>query len=114
MSRRRTAADRRYSASPRGKYAAHKANASRRGVAFNLSFAQWWSIWEGSGQWTRRGNRRGLWCMARIGDVGGYEMGNVRIVRHETNTAERNRVVADAIRSGLGIISSVSSSEAPF
>jgi hypothetical protein len=106
---------RRYLETPKGKYAIHKKNAARRGVPFNLTFEQWWDIWERSGKWEKRGNRRGQYCMARNGDLGAYEIGNVRIERHETNTAERNRSVVDKLHAGLGLRRTIrNSEEAPF
>ncbi len=106
---------RRYAVTPRGRYVRHKANANRRGVPFNLTFSEWWAIWQESGAWEKRGNRQGQYCMARNGDRGGYEVGNVRIVRMETNTAERNRSVVDRGLAGLGVTSSVvGGEEAPF
>jgi hypothetical protein len=115
MSRRRSEADRRYWSTPKGKYSKHKANAVRRGVAFSLTFQEWWRIWEQSGKWGKRGNRRGMYQMCRIGDLGGYELGNVYIGKHEQNTADRNRsVVVNILAAGLRIERSVISEEAPF
>lgn len=111
---RRYRANKRYWSTPKGKYQRHKANATRRGVAFSLTFEEWWDLWESSGRWGRRGNKKGQYCMARNGDLGAYEVGNVRIVKHETNTAERNRSVVDKLHAGLGIARSVESEEAPF
>lgn len=48
-------------------------------------------IWEASGKWHLRGNKRGEYCMCRPGDKGAYEIGNVKIVLNEENRAERNR-----------------------
>ena len=70
-------------------YQAQKDNAKRRGIAFELSFEQWWSIWESSGFWEQRGRGRGLYCMGRIGDKGTYRVGNVKIITHETNSGEK-------------------------
>jgi hypothetical protein len=110
----RSERDRRYWATPKGKYQKHKVNAGRRGVPFNLTFEQWWAIWEASGKWALRGNRRGRYCMARNGDLGAYEVGNVRIEKHETNTGERNRSVVDKLHAGMGIKKTTVSKEAPF
>jgi hypothetical protein len=105
---------RRYRKTPRGKFVRHKLNAAFRGIPFNLTFEQWWSIWEKSGKWEQRGNKKGQYCMARYGDIGGYEAGNVRIEKLETNVAERNRTVKDKMKKGLKITKSVESEEAPF
>lgn len=104
----------RYRQSPKGKYARHKMNSANRGVPFNLSFEQWWTIWMQSGKWHLRGNRKGQYVMARTADRGAYEIGNVRIEKHEGNVAERNRTVADRIKQGLKITKTTLSDEAPF
>ncbi len=114
MARKRNEGDRRYFASPKGKYCQHKANAARRGVAFSLSFDEWWALWEESGKWKRRGNKRGMYQMCRRLDRGGYALGNVYIGLMEGNVAERNRTAVDYLRVGLGISSSLESEEAPF
>ena len=64
-------------------------NARVRGIPFLMTFDQWWSIWERSGHWHKRGRKRGQYVMARYGDRGGYEVGNVRIVTVRENHAER-------------------------
>jgi hypothetical protein len=43
-----------------------------------------------SGKWSQCGNRHGEYCMARFGDQGAYEIGNVRICSFEENCAERS------------------------
>jgi hypothetical protein len=80
-----------YRHTPRGKYTRHKVNAKRRGVAFLLTFEQWWHIWDVSGKWPLRGNRAGMYAMLRIADAGPYSVANVYIARMEVNTCECNR-----------------------
>ena len=75
----------------RWKFNEQRSAARKRGVEWVMSFDEWWSIWQSSGQWANRGCRRGQYVMARRGDVGAYEFGNVEIVRHEANVAEGNR-----------------------
>jgi hypothetical protein len=92
---RRRAIERRYrekhSKNPKFLYAAHRQNARWRNIPFLLTFEEWTEIWVASGKWEQRGSRRGQYCMARPGDQGAYEVGNVRIVLAEDNRAERNR-----------------------
>ena len=81
----------RYDATPRGKFTKHKKNAKRRGIEFLLTFEQWWRIWHRSGRWEQRGNGTAdEFVMSRKGDAGPYAVGNVAIVRHAENAAERN------------------------
>lgn len=72
-------------------YSCHKANAKYRGIAFLLTFEEWVCLWLDSGKWELRGTKRGQYVMARPGDQGAYEVGNVFICLAEENRAERNR-----------------------
>lgn len=45
-------------------------------------------LWLESGRWDRRGPRKGQYVMARHGDKGAYEIGNVRICSQEENHRE--------------------------
>lgn len=73
------------------RYIEHLCNARQRGIPFLLTFEQWAEIWRLSGKWDQRGARKGQYVMARPGDRGAYEVGNVVICRAEENRAERNR-----------------------
>lgn len=86
--------DRRYRATPRGKYTRHKVNARKRGIPFELTFQQWWSIWHESGFFHKIGSRRGRYCMQRLGDRGAYCVGNVKIGPWLQNLADARRVSA--------------------
>jgi hypothetical protein len=63
-------------------------NAMSRGVGWKLNFADWWSVWEESGKWMKRGIYRGEYVMSRPGDTGPYELGNVLIVTNGDNVRE--------------------------
>lgn len=84
---------RKWRASPKGKFAEQKRHARERGVAWELTYAQWWGVWTRSGNWAKRGNVRGKFCMCRKGDEGPYAIGNVYIGTWSQNTVERNRTV---------------------
>lgn len=77
-----------YARTPLAKFAAHKASAAERGIPFELTLEQWWTIWNESGHYHERGVRVGQYNMARKYDRGGYTLGNVDIVtvsdNHET------------------------------
>jgi hypothetical protein len=79
-----TRRDRRYRLTPRGRYTQHKRRAKVKGVGFFLTFAEWWRLWEPF--WELRPH----YVMARYGDTGPYELGNVRVVARGENTVERN------------------------
>ena len=72
----------------RHKYACHKSKAKARGIEFNLTYEEWWSIWQKSGQWENRGCKRGQYVMSRYNDVGPYAVGNVFIQLQEENRRE--------------------------
>lgn len=55
-----------------------KTNAILRGIEWNLTLWQWWTIWQESGHWDDRGVGRG-YCMCRKGDQGSYSVDNVYI-----------------------------------
>lgn len=65
-----------------------RAAAKMRGVAFDLTFEQWFAIWSRSGKLSDRGCKTGQYVMARYNDVGPYAVGNVKIIRHAENTQE--------------------------
>lgn len=60
-------------------FTSHRKNSYKRGIEFKLSFIEWWRIWQESGKWGLRGRGIGRYCMARFGDKGPYEVGNVVI-----------------------------------
>jgi hypothetical protein len=63
-------------------------------IEFNLTFDQWFKIWQDSGHWEQRGIRKGQYCMSRYNDIGNYEVGNVFIQPVQQNTK-------DAIKAGI-------------
>jgi len=71
------------------KYDKHKSHAKEREIEFLLTFDEWMKIWIDSGHWHERGATRGKYVMARIGDVGPYQVGNVKIILHEENLSEK-------------------------
>ena len=75
----------------RRRYWRQKRHAARRNIPFLLTFEQWSDLWRESGKWDQRGRFHGQYCMARYGDKGAYEIGNVRICLSEENRAEGNK-----------------------
>lgn len=73
---------------PRGIYSTQKRKAAQRNIEWLLSFDEWWDIWQASGHWEQRGNRKGYYCMSRHGDTGPYSVENVYINLFELNTKE--------------------------
>lgn len=67
------------------KFKSHRANAEARGIAFRLTFAEWWSVWEP--HWPRR--HLDSLAMCRDGDEGDYALGNVHITTRTENLHEQ-------------------------
>lgn len=63
--------------------------AAVRGIEWQLSLQQWWSAWQESGRWAQRGRRKGLYVMARNGDVGPYALGNIYFTTLEQNSSDQ-------------------------
>lgn len=83
------AAKRAYKRTPKGRFAAHKRRAKLKGIPFLMTFDQWWALW--APHWDKRGVGRGSMVMARNGDIGAYEVGNVRITTNEANISEAHK-----------------------
>ena len=88
---------RRYGRAPFLAYHNHRYNSRRRNIAFKFTFVQWWAMWEP--HWERRGRQgdRLELVMARHGDVGAYELGNVSITSHSNNMIEWHAIRGHAV-----------------
>lgn len=64
--------------SPLNAFREQKRNAKLRAIDWQLSFKDWWDIWQESGKWSLRGRGKG-YCMGRHGDDGAYTKDNVYI-----------------------------------
>jgi len=64
------------------------AQARMRNIPFTITFDEWLKLWVDSGKWEQRGRRKDQYCMSRIGDKGGYELGNVFIQSQADNVRE--------------------------
>ena len=74
----------------RHKYACHKSKAKDRGIEFNLTYEEWWDIWQKSGKWEQRGAGMNQYVMSRYNDKGAYIVGNVFIQLASENKREGN------------------------
>lgn len=68
------------------KYKVHRTNAKQRGVEFKLTFDEWMSWWIATGHYHERGREVGKYVMARKGDQGAYELGNIECVQAQVNS----------------------------
>src|SRR5882724_3182583 len=72
-------------------YFHHKSRAKYRGIKFDISLKEWENWWKdqlGPDWISKRGNRRGKYVMARIGDQGSYRLGNIKCILTEENVKE--------------------------
>lgn len=69
---------------PEGKWLDHKHRAKQCGINFNITFEDWWELWQP--HWGQRGI--GGMVMCRFNDEGAYEVGNVRIDTQANNNRE--------------------------
>jgi hypothetical protein len=70
------------------RYNEQKYRATNRGIQFNLTFEQWYDIWDQSGKWEQRGCKKDNYVMSRIGDTGAYDVGNVFVQLHTSNARD--------------------------
>lgn len=73
---------------PIGAFNSQRHKAKKRGVAWKLTLAEWWSIWETSGQFLHRGVGHNKYVMSRYNDTGPYAVGNVFIQKADENNKE--------------------------
>jgi hypothetical protein len=71
-----------------------RSSAKYRGVEFRLTFEEWRDWWLATGHVDERGKLRGQWVMARPGDAGAYEVGNLECMRAEDNVRQQNELRA--------------------
>lgn len=70
-------------------------NARHRGIGWELTVWQWWTIWQQSGHWNERGRGTGCYVMCRHGDHGPYKVGNVFIELSTVNVSQRSNRKTD-------------------
>jgi hypothetical protein len=90
MGRAMTAAGVHYERTPLGAFGRQRFNAKTRGIGWELTFWEWWTIWQQSGHWEQRGRGNG-YVMCREGDSGPYAVGNVFIATAAKNSSDGQR-----------------------
>lgn len=73
---------------PWAKFTEQKWAAKRRCIPWEITFEEWWHVWEESGKWEQRGRGTGKYVMCRRNDSGAYAPDNVYIGLYETNARE--------------------------
>jgi hypothetical protein len=72
-------------------YNTQRSTAKGRGIAFLLSYAEWLDWW--GNDIANRGCKEGQLCMARVGDIGPYEVGNI----YKATQAQNMDLVRDRV-----------------
>lgn len=85
---------------PARAYFCQRHNAGIRGIKWDISFPEWWSIWEESGKYHLRGRVKGEYAMARFGDTGSYSKDNVYICLASENSKDYYRYTPKEIIAG--------------
>lgn len=78
-----------YDPKPSFRYAHQRQNSKKRNIPWQITFPEWWSVWQASGLYHLRGKGTG-YCMTRFGDVGPYSVSNVEIKTIGENFSEAN------------------------
>lgn len=71
-------------------YDTNRYSAKQRNIPFYLTYQQWLYIWLASGKLNERGKMAHQYCLARFGDQGAYELGNVKIITNSANCSENS------------------------
>lgn len=66
-----------------------------RGIEWEMTFEEWWEVWQKSGKWIERGRGHGKYQMARFGDSRPYTVANVKIITSDANLAERESLAGE-------------------
>ena len=70
------------------RYSEQKGVAKTRKIEWLFTFETWWQMWQDSGKWEQRGNRKDQYCMARFKDIGPYSPENVEIILATQNNKD--------------------------
>lgn len=65
-----------------------RSRARQRSIEFRMSYEEWLKVWQDSGHFHERGRGGKNYVMARHGDKGAYEVGNVYICTGRQNAAD--------------------------
>lgn len=77
-----------YGKCPVRKWVDQRRDALARGISWDLSLWDWWSVWQQSGRWAERGVKANQFCMCRYGDVGAYALVNIYIATNSQNHSD--------------------------
>lgn len=73
------------------KFRDQKSGAKTRGIGWELNLWQWWTTWQDSGHWDKRGGGQG-YVMCRRGDIGPYAVGNIFIDTNRKNVSDGHKI----------------------
>jgi hypothetical protein len=70
------------------RYRTQQKRAKQRGIAWEITFAEWVTVWTDSGKLAERGTNSNAYVMGRNGDVGPYSVSNVSIIPLKQNVKD--------------------------
>ena len=77
-----------YTLKDRNKYYTQKCHAAKRGIAWHFTMDTWFEWWQQTGHWEERGHSLGQYVMARNGDVGPYDVNNIKCILCSENISD--------------------------
>lgn len=82
------------------KYRKQKSQAKARGIDWQLTFDEWFDIWQKSGFYHLRGKGKGSYVMSRYNDTGPYHINNIFIQSNSKNIidAQKGRLVCESTK----------------
>ena len=69
-------------------YTRQRLTAAHRGIPWQLTFGQWWDLWQEGERWAQRGRGCHRLCMARWADDGPYSVENIYICTNQENSRD--------------------------
>lgn len=82
-------------------YTYQRNNALRRGLQWELSRAEWLSLWERSGKWAQRGRGGDKYGLCRIDPRAPFRADNIAVMRNADAARENIAIVHRDIRTGI-------------
>jgi len=61
---------------PQRCYSSQRGDAIFNGIKWELNFYEWWTVWDRSGKWHKKGREKGEYCMRRHESIGPYSKDN--------------------------------------
>jgi hypothetical protein len=90
--------------SPKAQFRRRRAEELRRGMVWELTYEQWWRIWQESGHWTERGSKGSQYGLFRLNPEGPFSVENVAVQLYSKVARERIRRQMAAYQKALASV----------